>query len=108
MVNSLKLILFSILLFTSSVEAAERKKIGLVLSGGGARGIAHIGVLKELERQRIPIDVITGTSMGSIVGGLYASGRSIVEIEKILADIDWLGYFFRCAAQKGRLAAPQI
>ena len=50
--------------------------IGLVLSGGGARGAAHVGVLKALEEMRIPVDVITGTSMGSIVGGLYASGKN--------------------------------
>lgn len=54
--------------------AQERPRVGLVLSGGGARGLAHVGVLKVLERERIPVDAIAGTSMGAIVGGLYASG----------------------------------
>ena len=54
----------------------DRPRIGLALSGGGARGASHIGVLKVLERERIPIDYIAGTSMGSIVGGMYASGMS--------------------------------
>ena len=51
--------------------SSERKKVAVVLSGGGAKGMAHIGVLKILERAGIPIDIITGTSMGSIIGGLY-------------------------------------
>lgn len=69
--------------------AAGRPKIGLVLGGGGARGAAHIGVLRVLERERIPIDFVAGTSMGAIVGGLYASGLSADQIEKVLNDIDW-------------------
>jgi NTE family protein len=60
--------------------AAPRPKIGLVLSGGGARGITHIGVLKVLEQLRIPIDYVAATSMGAIVGGLYASGMSPAEM----------------------------
>ena len=60
--------------------AQSRPKVGLVLSGGGARGAAHIGVLKMLEAQRIPVDAIAGTSMGAVVGGLYASGLSSSEI----------------------------
>ena len=58
------------------LQPAGRPRIGLVLSGGGARGLAHVGVLKVLERERIPIDAIAGTSMGAIIGGLYASGMS--------------------------------
>jgi predicted acylesterase/phospholipase RssA len=58
-----------------------RPRIGLVLSGGGARGLAHVGVLKVLEAERIPVDAITGTSMGAIVGGLYASGMGAAELE---------------------------
>lgn len=69
--------------------ASDRPKIGLVLSGGGARGAAHLGVLRELERQHIPVDYIAGTSMGAIIGGLYASGMAVDEIEKALAEIDW-------------------
>ena len=53
---------------------AERPSVGLVLAGGGARGAAHIGVLKYLEANNIPVDIVTGTSMGAIVGGLYAAG----------------------------------
>jgi len=74
-----------------SAVAGERPRIGLVLGGGGARGAAHIGVLKELERQRIPIDVITATSMGAIVGGLYASGMSASELESLVGSLDWVG-----------------
>ncbi|MBX9870149.1 MAG: patatin-like phospholipase family protein, partial [Burkholderiaceae bacterium] len=62
-------------------------KICLVLSGGGARGFAHIGVLKQLEAMRIPIDCIAGTSMGAVVGGLYASGLSANEIEQRLVKL---------------------
>jgi NTE family protein len=71
------------------VVSEERLKIGLVLSGGGARGAAHIGVLKVLEAHRIPVDFIAGTSMGSIVGGLYASGLTPTEIEHAIKTIDW-------------------
>jgi NTE family protein len=67
----------------------HRPRIGLVLSGGGARGIAHIGVLKVLEEQHVPIDAIAGTSMGAVVGGLYASGLSAREIEAIMTSLNW-------------------
>ena len=62
----------------------------LVLGGGGARGAAHIGVLKELERLRVPVDVSAGTSMGAIVGGLYASGMSAAELEQLVGSLDWV------------------
>lgn len=65
----------------------SRPKICLVLSGGGARGFAHIGVLKQLEAMRIPIDCVTGTSMGAVIGGLYASGMSASEIEKRIVKL---------------------
>ncbi|WP_262137908.1 patatin-like phospholipase family protein [Pseudomonas sp. Marseille-Q5117] len=68
---------------------APRPKVGLVLSGGAARGLAHIGVLKALEEQGIRIDAIAGTSMGAVVGGLYASGYKIDELEKLALSIDW-------------------
>ncbi len=71
----------------------DRPRIGLVLGGGGARGIAHVAVLKEIERLHVPIDCIAGTSMGSLIGGLYASGRSADEIEGIVRQIDWEGIF---------------
>ena len=73
--------------------AAERPRIGLVLSGGGARGLAHVGVLKVLEREHIPVDVIAGTSMGAIIGGLYAGGMSATEIEAALLAVKWDAVF---------------
>jgi len=66
-----------------------RPRICLVLSGGGARGMAHIGVLKVLEDLKIPIDCIAGTSMGAVVGGLYASGMSARDIESTMRSVDW-------------------
>ena len=68
---------------------SNRPRIGLVLGGGGARGIAHISVIKELERLHVPIDCIAGTSMGSLVGGLYASGMPIDDIETLVTTADW-------------------
>ncbi len=78
-------------LFLSIILYAEeeRPKIGLVLGGGGALGLAHIGVLKELEELQIPIDYIAGTSMGSVVAGMYASGMSPSEIERQFINMDW-------------------
>jgi NTE family protein len=67
--------------------------IGLVLSGGGARGAAHIGVLKVIERERVPIAYIAGTSMGAVVGGLYAAGYSPDEIEAVMSKVDWKDMF---------------
>ena len=69
--------------------AKSRPKIGLALSGGGARGAAHVGVIKVLEELRIPIDFIAGTSMGALVGAAYASGTSIDELERRLESADW-------------------
>jgi len=82
---------FSFLLATESndVEEQNRPKIGLVLSGGGARGIAHIGVLKVLEEVGIEPDYITGTSMGSLIGALYAIGYRSDQLEKIVMGQDW-------------------
>ena len=68
---------------------ASRPKIGLVFSGGGARGMAHAGVLKVLEELRIPIDYIAGNSIGALVGGCYAYGYSPAELDEILTGIDW-------------------
>jgi NTE family protein len=66
-----------------------RPRVCLVLSGGGARGIAHVGVLKVLEDLKIPIDCIAGTSMGAVVGGLYASGMNAAQIEETIRSVDW-------------------
>jgi NTE family protein len=71
----------------------SRPRIGLVLSGGGARGAAHVGVLKVLEELRVPVDAIAGTSMGAVVGGLYASGMSADDIEQLLASVNWQDAF---------------
>ena len=67
----------------------DRPKVGLVLSGGGAKGAAHIGVLKYIEEAGIPIDYIAGTSMGSIVGGMYALGYTSDEILDLISNVDW-------------------
>lgn len=85
-------LLIGLLLATPLMAAAAeqaRPRVGLVLSGGGARGAAHVGVLKVLDEMRIPIDAIAGTSMGAVVGGLYASGMPTPEIEKLLRSVNW-------------------
>jgi NTE family protein len=74
-------------------DVSDRPRIGLVLSGGGARGAAHVGVIKVLEELQVPIDYIAGTSMGAIVGGLYASGMSSAELETTMATLDWADAF---------------
>ncbi len=78
----------------------DRAKIGLALSGGGARGAAHIGVLRVLEREGIAVDYIAGTSMGAVVGGLYASGMSVDELEQTITGFDW-GQVFSDAPPRG-------
>lgn len=93
-VLSLSLFLF----FLPSVQAAnqapkKRPRIGLVLGGGGAAGVAHVGVLKVLEEQGVPIDMIAGTSMGAIVGSLYAAGYKTDELEKVVGSLDWPSLF---------------
>jgi NTE family protein len=77
-----------------------RPRIGLVLSGGGARGAAHIGVLKVLEENHVPVDAIAGTSMGAVVGGLYASGLSAADIERVMTSVDWQDAFRDRPARK--------
>ena len=71
-------------------EEIKRGKIGVALGGGAARGFAHIGVLEILEKEHIPIDMIAGTSMGAVIGVLYAQGKTAAEIKKIAIDIDWV------------------
>ncbi|MFT3701136.1 MAG: patatin-like phospholipase family protein [Agriterribacter sp.] len=70
-------------------QHSTRPKIGLTLSGGGAKGLAHIGILKAIDSAGLNVDYITGTSMGSVIGGLYAIGYSADTIEKIARTIDW-------------------
>jgi NTE family protein len=95
-INTLFLyIIISISLFAAAdVQAGPavlegRPRIGLVLSGGGARGMAHVGVIQVLEEMKIPIFCIAGTSMGAIVGGLYAAGMSPAEMEKFVTSMEW-------------------
>ena len=76
----------------SRIESA-RPKVAVVLGGGGAHGVAHLGVLRELENQNVPIDLVVGTGFGGLIGGLYASGMSIDEIEEFLFDTDWRNIF---------------
>src|SRR4051812_32588079 len=78
-----------LLLAASPARAGDRPKIGIAFSGGGAKGVAHIGVLKVLDELRVPVDYVAGTSMGSIIGGLYASGMTPEEIEQAVLAIDW-------------------
>jgi NTE family protein len=68
---------------------AVRPRIALVLSGGGARGFAHIGVLRVLRELHVPVDLVVGTSMGSVVGGAYAAGASVADLERMARDTDW-------------------
>ena len=105
--RSARIILLTVLLSVASLAQARSTlppqqrlrtphrglRIGLVLSGGGARGAAHIGVLKLLDQLHVPIDAIAGTSMGAVVGGLYASGMSGEQIEQAMASVDWQAAF---------------
>lgn len=126
-------LLLLICLLCASLQALAQtapEGVGLVLGGGGARGAAHIGVLKVLEREHIPVSHIAGTSMGSIVGALYASGYSADEIEAIITTVNWRDMFsddppraslpmrrkdadlryllnFRMGLRKGRLIFPR-
>ncbi len=67
----------------------KKRKVGLALGGGAARGLAHVGVLEILEREQIPIDMIAGTSVGAAVGALFAQGKNTSEIKKLARDFDW-------------------
>ena len=101
--------ILAVLLLAAGASAAaqpeepspDRPRVGLVLGGGGARGAAHIGVLRELERQRIPVDAIAGTSMGAIVGSLYASGKTPEELETLVNSIDWADAFVDTPRRQG-------
>ena len=75
--------------WADETSAASRPRVGLVLAGGGAKGGAHVGVLKVLEQLHVPIDCIAGTSMGALIGGGYASGIPAEDLEEFLVGIDW-------------------
>src|SRR5574344_3012365 len=84
-------VLFSCLLLVFSCQAAaQRKKVGLVLGGGGAKGAAEVGVLKVIEEAGIPIDYIVGTSIGSIVGGMYSIGYRSQTLDSLFRTQDWI------------------
>ena len=83
-------------------RVVDRPCVALVLGGGGARGGAHVGVLKQLEAQQIPVDLIVGTSIGAFIGGLYAQGHSVEEIEKVLQQLAW-GQGFRDRVDRDEL-----
>ena len=110
---------FLYLLFVFAATRTHAQKVGLVLSGGGAKGIAHIGILKALEENNIPIDYITGTSMGGIVGAMYAAGYSPSQIEKIALSKDfqdWVGgrytsdysFFFQKKSINPSILTPKL
>ena len=85
----MKKVIFFFLLVPMLLFAQKKQpKIGLVLSGGGAKGLAHIGILKEIDKAGLQIDYIGGTSMGAIIGGLYAAGYSGIQIERIVDSIN--------------------
>src|SRR5574344_2623204 len=87
----LKYIFFLILCLVPNMISAQ--KVGLVLSGGGAKGLTHIGIIRALEENNIPIDYITGTSMGAIIGSLYAMGYSPDEMEELLKSDDFKRWY---------------
>ena len=87
-------------------SSAARPRVGLVLSGGGARGFAHVGVIRVLDELGIPIDLIAGTSMGSIVGGLYALGYSSQELVDVITTVDWQE-MFRDSPPRGAVAVGE-
>lgn len=96
-------VVFLGILCLSTDVTAQRKKVGLVLSGGGAKGIAHIGVIEVLEKAGIPIDYVVGTSMGSIVGGLYAIGYSATELDSLVRMQNW-PFLLSDKVQRNRLS----
>ena len=90
---ALLLIVASQLIATKAFAHTARPKTCLVLGGGGARGAAHIGVLEVLEKLRVPVDCVAGTSMGALVSGAYAAGRTPGEMRTELAKADWNDMF---------------
>ncbi len=95
------------LLIMMTVSAfAQRPKVAVVLCGGGAKGATHIGVLKVLEEYGIPIDMVAGTSMGALIGGLYAVGHPVAEIDSLITSQDW-GYVLSGAPRRSEVSYAQ-
>lgn len=88
--NKIALTLILLILPFSLAYTSPRKKVGIVLSGGGAKGVAHIGVIKALEELNIPIDYIAGTSIGAIIGGLYSIGYTSEQLAVIVKQTNWI------------------
>ena len=86
----------------------EKKKVGLALSGGGARGIAHIGILKTLEKYKVPIDYISGTSIGALIGALYSAEPNAKKLEKEVLEIEWKKLFDYTIPTKGLIKGKKI
>lgn len=84
----------------SPPASVQKPRVALVLSGGGARGLTHVGVLKVLEEMKVPVDMIVGTSMGAIIGGLYAAGMGADDLERELLKVDWGDVFERRAPRQ--------
>lgn len=91
-----------------NLRMSERRKIGLALSGGGARGFAHVGVLKVLVEKGVPIDMIAGTSAGSIIGGAFASGMSIDEMLEMAKKVGWLNMMRPSFSFRGLLSSAPM
>ena len=92
---SFLLLIYSLFAFaqTSPTERKQgRKKVGVVLSGGGAKGVAHVSVLKAIEKAGIPVDIVVGTSMGALVGGLYSIGYTTDQLDSLVCSLDWMHY----------------
>ncbi len=78
---------------SASSNESRRPSVAVVLGGGGAHAVTHLGALQELERQKVPIDLIVGTGLGGVIGGLYASGMTLAEIQDFLFETDWPDIF---------------
>jgi len=91
-----------------SLNPFRKKKVGLALSGGGARGLAHIGVLKVLHDHRIPVDFVAGTSVGSLIGSLYAGGVNITTLMEISSKVKWKHFFRIVLSKTGLVSSEEI
>ncbi len=104
---TIMLLLLAVTVAEARQQQPERKKVGLVLSGGGAKGVAHVGVIKVLEEAGIPIDYIAGTSMGSIVGGLYAIGYTSSELDSLFRSQNWIDLLADRVSRNDKLYAER-